>query len=358
MKKAIFLLMSVLAVIVSCERFDDSSIWEELKNHDERITRLEELCKEMNSNISSLQIIVKALQENDYVTNVVTVVENGEEVGYTISFSKSGSITIYHGKNGKDGQDGAPGKDGEDGAPGQDGTPGQDGKDGHTPVIGVRKDADGIYYWTLDGEWLLDDEGQKIPTTGKDGQDGVPGEDGEQGEQGEQGIPGQDGRPGQDGVTPLLKIEEDYWYVSYDNGVTWERLYKAVGEDGKDGAPGKDGKDGDSMFSNIDITNSDYIIFTLSDGSTIKIPTWKAFEELQTLVNKINTNVNSLQKVVEALQKNDYVTSVLPLTENGVVIGYTITFSKSGTIIIYHGKDGAPGKDGQTPVIGVKLLLM
>lgn len=94
----------------------------------------------MNSNISSLQTIVKALQENDYVTNVVKVVENGEEVGYTISFSNSGSITIYHGKDGKDGQNGAPGKDGEDGAPGQDGTPGQDGKDGqdgHTPVIGA-----------------------------------------------------------------------------------------------------------------------------------------------------------------------------------------------------------------------------
>lgn len=43
--------MSVLAVTVSCERFDDSAIWEELKNHDERITRLEVLCKEMNSNI-------------------------------------------------------------------------------------------------------------------------------------------------------------------------------------------------------------------------------------------------------------------------------------------------------------------
>lgn len=114
--------MTALAVTISCERFDDSAIWEELKNHDERITRLEVLCKEMNSNISSLQTIVKALQENDYVTNVVKVVENGEEVGYTISFSKSGSITIYHGKNGKDGQDGAPGKDGEDGAPGQDGT--------------------------------------------------------------------------------------------------------------------------------------------------------------------------------------------------------------------------------------------
>lgn len=66
MKRAIFLLMSVLAVIVSCERFDDSAIWEELKNHDERITRLEALCKEMNSNISALQTIVKAPSNKGY----------------------------------------------------------------------------------------------------------------------------------------------------------------------------------------------------------------------------------------------------------------------------------------------------
>jgi hypothetical protein len=42
-------------------------------------------------------------------------------------------------------------------------------------VIGVKKDADGIYYWTLDGEWITDSEGNKIPTTGKDGTDGEDG---------------------------------------------------------------------------------------------------------------------------------------------------------------------------------------
>jgi hypothetical protein len=25
------------------------------------------------------------------------------------------------------------------------------------PIIGVKKDTDGIYYWTLDGEWLTDE---------------------------------------------------------------------------------------------------------------------------------------------------------------------------------------------------------
>lgn len=68
--------------------------------------------------------------------------QNGKEVGYTITFSKSNPITIYHGKDGQNGTDG------EDGKPGVDG---EDGKNGHTPVIGVKQDTDGSYYWTLDG---------------------------------------------------------------------------------------------------------------------------------------------------------------------------------------------------------------
>ena len=45
------------------------------------------------------------------------------------------------------------------------------------------------------------------------------------GEQGPQGEKGEQGPQGNPGVTPQLKIGEDnYWYVSYDNGVTWESL--------------------------------------------------------------------------------------------------------------------------------------
>ena len=71
--------------------------------------------------------------------------------------------------------------------------------------------------------------------TGADGQDGQNGTDGKD---------GQDGQDGKDGVTPQLKIEDGYWYISYDNGTTWTQLGKATGEDGKDGIDGEDGKDG------------------------------------------------------------------------------------------------------------------
>lgn len=359
MRKHILLIL-ILLPFASCNRFDDSAIWDELDNINDRIDRLEASCKQMNNEISALQSLVAALQENDFVTGISEIVEDGKVKGYTIYFSRSGAITIYHGK------DGADGSDGEDGL---DGTP---GKDGHTPTIGVRQDGDGVYYWTLDGEWLLDDAGNKIPTTGKDGADGAPGTPGSDGRPGSDG---QDGTDGKDGITPLLKIEDDYWFISYDEGATWTKLYKAVGEDGKDGEdgkPGQDGTSGDSFFSGIDTSDPDYIIITLSDGSEIKLPTWKVFEELQTAVNKLNTNVSALHSIVSALQEQDYVTGISPITENGYEVGYTICFSQSLPVTIYHGQDGSDGlpgtdgkpgvdgrpgqdgKDGCTPVIGVK----
>ena len=357
MKKLIYITIALLS-IWSCARFDDTKIWDKFAEHEQRIERLEAACDVMNSNISALQAIVTALQGNDFVTGVAEIVEDGVVVGYSISFSKSGVVKIYHGKDGADGEDGSPGADGRPGADGAAGSDGVDGENGHSPVMGVRKDADGVYYWTIDGEWMLDADGQKVPATGKDGEDAEEGTD------------------GKDGVTPLLKIEDGYWFVSYDGGVNWTKLYKAVGENGSDGAdgapgaPGQDGKDGQSFFQGVDTSSSeDYIILTLADGTQIKLPTWKAFEELQTIVNKLNTNVSALQVIVEALQNNDYVTGITPITKDGVEIGYTIDFSKSKSITVYHGKDGADGsdgaagapgqdgeagKDGYTPVLGVK----
>ena len=313
-----------MVAFTSC-KYDDDDIWNSVHGLENRVAKLEELCKQMNTNISSLQTIVTALQNNDYVTGITPVMQGGKEVGYTITFSKSNPITIYHGKDGQNGEDGT------------------DGKDGVTPTIGVKQDTDGIYYWTLDGDWLTDKHGDKIKAEGKDGADGSDGEDGSD---------GTDGTNGKDGITPQFRIENDYWFISYDNGNTWTQLGKATGENGKDG---EDGVGGDSMFTGIDYkTSTDYVIFTLADGTQIKLPTWSAFEALQRLCNETNTNLSALQTIVTALQNNDYITSVDPLTEDGKVVGYTIKFAKSNPIVIYNGKDGTDGVDGNTPIIGVK----
>ena len=297
MQKLLPLLMCVLLLLGCSDKYDDSALRNDLNDLENRVAKLEDLCKQMNTNISSLQTIVTALQNNVYVTGTTPLMKDGKEIGYTITFSKGNPITIYHGKDG------------------------QDGEDGTTPTIGVKKDTDGVYYWTLNGEFIVVDGG-KIQAEGKDGTNGT------------------------NGTTPQFKIENDYWFVSYDNGTNWTQLGKATGEDGVGS---------DSMFSGVDYeTSTDYIIFTLSNGTQIKLPTWSAFEALQRLCNETNTNLSALQTIVTALQNNDYITSVDPLTENGKVVGYTIKFAKSNPIVIYNGKDGADGVDGNTPVIGVK----
>ena len=224
MKKISLLLLTLtICFFTACHK----DIWAELDELDQRVTKLEELCKEMNTNITSLQTIVSVLQSNDYITGIVEIKKNGEVIGYTITFGKHDPITIYHGQDGKDGQNGADGKDGQDGS-------------SNTPVIGVAKDTDGVYYWTLNGEWLLDDNDNKLPVSGTNGKDGA---------------------------IPQLKIEDGYWYVSYDDGTTWEQLGKAVGENGQDGTKGDKG---DSMFQSV-TQDENYVYFTLADGIVIKI---------------------------------------------------------------------------------------
>ena len=102
------------------------------------------------------------------------------------------------------------------------------------------------------------------------------------------------------------------------------------------------------MFSGVDYeTSTGLYNFHLIEWHAIKLPTWSAFEALQRLCNETNTNLSALQTIVTALQNNDYITSVDPLTENGKVVGYTIKFAKSNPIVIYNGKNGA---DGNTPL--------
>ena len=357
MKKWIYAIALLYAAAVcSCAGYDDSALQNRVGNLESEVRHLKELCSQMNTNISAMQSIVNALQNNDYVTGVAPVVKNGVEIGYTIMFSKSSSITIYHGSDGKDGVDG---KDG------------RDGTDGYTPIIGVQKDSDGVYYWTLDGSWLKDISGNRIKAIGTDGKDGLNG--GVDGKDGEDGKDGVDGKDGADGITPRLKIENDWWYISYDNGNTWTKLSKATGENGKDGKDGADGNDGvdgkdgvsggDSFFKSVDCTDKDYVVFTLADGSQFKLPTWYAYETLRTQCNRMNPNIASLQSLVSSLENNDHITSCTPYMENGVQTGYVIAFAKSASIIVYNGKDGAAGKDGQdgsdgkdgsSPVVGVK----
>ena len=131
------LFISIAFFTFSCA-YDDTELKEKVNEIDNRLSTLEQTAKEMNESISSLMTIVNALKNQDQIVSV-TPLEDG--TGYTVTFSKSGTITI---KNGSDG------------------TP---GSDGHSPSVNIKLDLDGNYYWTLDDKFITDDAGNKIPAT-------------------------------------------------------------------------------------------------------------------------------------------------------------------------------------------------
>lgn len=166
-------LITVLALgASSCATKEDLlNVNDKLEKLDLRVGRLEQMCKQMNENITALQTLVNALNKRDAITDI-TPLKQGDASGYTITFLSGKTITIYH------------------------------GKDGHSPVIGL-KEMDGNYYWTIDGEPLIA------------GNDFIKAN-------------------GVDAVAPQLKIQNGRWLLSTDGGSTWKDVGQATGDPGKD----------------------------------------------------------------------------------------------------------------------------
>lgn len=262
----------------SCgDDYDDSELRGDIENLDSRITALEEWQKSVNTDIRSLQSLVEALEDKDYVT-AVTPLEDG--TGYVISFLKSGNVTIKHGEK---------------------------GEDGTTPVISVKQDSDGKHYWTVNGEWLLDN-GNKMPVTG------------------EKGDKGDKGDKGADSIAPQVRINKDtnLWEISTDGGKTWTSTgIKATGDKGNTGAQGPQG---DAIFAKdgIDYTSDlDNVIFTLADGTKITLPRTSAltvgFESYETFMLTPTTNVINIV-LPETLKEEDY-TALVAEVKNEAGVG-------------------------------------
>lgn len=218
------IILSATLLFGGCMKEDIDELRKQQEENAVRITALEKWQQEVNSQISELQSLVDALMNKDFVTEVVPLVEDGETVGYTIYFTKSGPVTIRHGEKGEQGEK---------------------GDAGHSPRISVDADTDGLYYWTLDGEWLLDANDRKIPVTGDKGDKG---------------------EPGKNAVAPKVRINADtnYWEISTDGGTSWTSTnVKATGPQGE------------SMFSSV-YQSENLLILTLEgSGAEIRLPRYK-----------------------------------------------------------------------------------
>ena len=201
-----FILTCMLGMVWSCE-YDDNDLWNKVEEIDQRVESLEKTVAKMNEDISSIQTIVDALNKGKVITNVEQL-----EDGYKLTFSDNSSVTLKNGENGE-----------------------------NAPIIGVKVDEDGIYYWTQTinnlTNWILDDNGDNIPVTGSNGAAGV---------------------------TPILGVDsEGYWTVDTGDGPShildsYGNRIKATGEKG------------DSFFSSVEETDT-AVIITQSNGTVITI---------------------------------------------------------------------------------------
>ncbi len=306
MKQTFPIFLAVLMLLLaSCHK----DLWNNINDLKSRVQSLEEKCNTMNTNIDALQVLINAQSSGDMISNVSEITYGGATIGYTITFTSGRSITIYNGMNGVDGKDG---------------TDGANGQDGYTPSIGVAKDTDDVYYWTLDGTWLLDNDGNKLPVTGA------------KGDRGENGKDGENGQNGTNGSTPMFKIDKGYWYVSYDSGSTWVLLGQATGNAGKDGTTGAAGKDG--VTPQFKIMEGDWYV-SYDEGVT-----WNPAG--QATGDKGDTGATGVAGSTPQLKiENSYWYVSL---DDGA------TWTKLGKATGENGNAGEDGQDGVTPQLKIE----
>ena len=189
----------VLPVFLSVFSGCTDMVRPELDETHAKLQALQELAGAVNRDLHILDLIVRELDDSH---TILPETFHQTEDGYEVSFRDGKTIVIPFGKDGVDGVQFIP--------------------------VGVR-DEDGLYYWTVDGEWLLDADGNKI-------------------------------RAGSvDGVVPQFKVEDGFWWISQDGGVTFLEL-AAV-----------DDMDGFGVFRDVQQTSSGKVVLTLWDGETVEL---------------------------------------------------------------------------------------
>ena len=176
------MLLLVVVAVCGCNRYDDTELRNAVSDLNTRLNleKLETWCNTVNSQLSALQAIVAAQESDDYVTGISPIMAGNRKVGDIVTFSRSGSVSIYNGTGVVS-----------------------------SLIMGVKRDTDGAYYWTskvgdtepafitdirgdymevtdealilspgnLDGKiywkvndgWLLDRAGQRVPAVSSGG---------------------------------------------------------------------------------------------------------------------------------------------------------------------------------------------
>lgn len=208
MKSKILYALAVLLPLLciqSCTNPMLDDLRRRLDDHESRLAKVEQNTAVANQEIQALKSLLSA-QAGKKMVDSYRPLDDG--TGYLLTFTDGTTIKLLH------------------------------GKDGSSSAVGVKEDPeDHIYYWTLNGSWMLDPNGRKIQAQGLDGVAGV---------------------------TPLLRVSpKGYWEYSLD-GKSWHLITTA------DGAPVK--ATGGTGESGLDIKETDTHIIIYFKGQTFMVP--------------------------------------------------------------------------------------
>lgn len=184
-------------------------VQDELDTTHQKLAALQELVSSVNNQLSTLTKIVDELDDSH---TIIPGSFKETDEGYEVSFKDGKTIVIPYGKDGVDGETFIP--------------------------VGVLSD-DGYYFWTVNGEPLLGDDGKPI-------------------------------RAGStDGVAPEITVEDGFWYISweYPDG-TYTKRRLASCED----------VDGVRIFSGYDRSDPNKLVLILLDGTVIELPYFIEFK--------------------------------------------------------------------------------
>ena len=308
MKKSLWIacaaVLTTLLAASCAKEYDDSSLRYQIDGLDARVSALEQAVKTINEQtVPGIQNIVKALESKLFISKV-----EKNTTGYTFYFSDGTSATITDGAKGEKGDKGDKGDKGETGGKGdkgETGDPGTPGADGVTPEVSIMKIGD-VWYWVINGELAKDQDGNYVPVVGLQGDKGDA------------------------GATPHFKIQNGYWWVSYnwvsdDEDCTWYQLDLVVNTE--------------TTITVDTESDPDNVIVTIN-GTEISIPREKVFALVIDYAGKLNEvgiskgETLGLEYVVEGAAEGDEVTVDVLSATPGIDARIVASDAVSGYIVI------------------------
>lgn len=266
MKRAMLFMVSVLLFFCCSPELDDNqgNQNEQDPSQDEILLDDETLVSNLNNNVISLQDIIERLFENDYVKNIDTVYGTAGTIEkYVLKFAEdslnTNGIDIYLQPDGA--------------------------SSGQDIAVSVKKDSDSSYYWMVDKNWITDAAGDKIKVSDTTG------------------------------VALKTKIQDNYWYYSYDGGKSWVKAGKATNQSLN------------YVFTDMRI-DGDKLVLSLADGTNLKIPLKKEYRLYYTV------NKEELQGWSEGVFIEDGTWALSkPMNDEGYLLAIGEANSKEGIIV-------------------------